>query len=500
MLRSSRVLPGMLHRSSARQRPIVAVIGTTGVGKSDLAVSLAQTVPLSLVLSADSMQLYKGLDVITNKMTRQEMKGVEHWGLDLVQPGEGGSWEVGRWCGEADKIIASLDAQALPIVCGGTHYFIQHFLFPPSQLSFDRPPEQPLDKGKSPSTPIDVRWKPRRPRPETPSDLDPELSELLDTFWTSSPTWPGETSPASGPSTSRPSVVDDHQALSLHRLLTAVDPKEAGRWHWRDGRKVRRAIERWWERDGVDLVVTEEDSREDPKSAGRKARFKTLVFWVYEPMDTLRPRLDQRVNKMVENGLLREIAEMRQIATKMYGSSDAVDHTEGIFQAIGYKEFAALPLPQSDPSLDPVFPQMLAHTKIRTQQYAKSQLKWIRKQFLPALREARRLGGEVDIYVVRGGPTGVDGAREVLKSFLHDEPLPDPHTFGHPDAAALLGQLDVEAATAVPDIAQRQVLNSMTQCDLCSTAGQPFSLRTDEWELHLTSKTHIRSVNGSGWR
>lgn len=92
-------------------RPIVAVIGTTGSGKSQLAVSLAQSLlpaRKATVLSADSMQLYKGLDVITNKVTRDEMGGIEHWGLDIVQPGEGGSWELGKWCSEADKKVGSL--------------------------------------------------------------------------------------------------------------------------------------------------------------------------------------------------------------------------------------------------------------------------------------------------------------------------------------------------------------------------------------------------------
>lgn len=92
----------------AEARNVVAVIGTTGVGKSDLAVHLAQSLSpqrQGVVLSADSMQLYKGLDVITNKMTREEMGGVRHWGMDLVKPGEG-SWEVGRWCSEADREVS----------------------------------------------------------------------------------------------------------------------------------------------------------------------------------------------------------------------------------------------------------------------------------------------------------------------------------------------------------------------------------------------------------
>lgn len=58
-----------------------------------------------MVLSADSMQLYRGLDVITNKVTEEEMGGIEHWGLDMVSPGQGGSWELGKWCSEANKKV-----------------------------------------------------------------------------------------------------------------------------------------------------------------------------------------------------------------------------------------------------------------------------------------------------------------------------------------------------------------------------------------------------------
>jgi energy-coupling factor transporter ATP-binding protein EcfA2 len=98
----------MLLSLRAQSRPVVAVIGTTGVGKSNLAIALAKSLKHDgIVLSADSMQIYKGLDVITNKITKEEMKGVEHWGLDMVKPGEG-NWEMGRWCSEADQKVCGL--------------------------------------------------------------------------------------------------------------------------------------------------------------------------------------------------------------------------------------------------------------------------------------------------------------------------------------------------------------------------------------------------------
>lgn len=108
----------LLHRTlpcnMASPRNILTVIGTTGVGKSQYAISLARSPSIQCanirptVLSSDSMQLYDGLPVITNKATEEEMEGVEHWGLGCVKPGEGGSWEVGKWCLEAWEKVSEV--------------------------------------------------------------------------------------------------------------------------------------------------------------------------------------------------------------------------------------------------------------------------------------------------------------------------------------------------------------------------------------------------------
>lgn len=272
MIRS--VISAMSTR--AQQRPIIAVIGTTGVGKSQLAVSLGQDVGAvdgyqrACILSADSMQLYEGLNVITNKVTEEEKGGVEHWGLDVVRPGEGGSWELGKWCTEAGKKVSaaafpsadlqmdSLSPSTLPIICGGTHYFIQHFLFPPKELSLERPREQIEARN---SGPLAIRWTPPGPCPPTPQPMDPHLERLLNSFWLPNATYPPESdaepSSANGDVVpcSRPTVQSHHELLSLWRVLDSVDPNEARRWHWKDGRKVRRGIERWWERGGGRLQV-----------------------------------------------------------------------------------------------------------------------------------------------------------------------------------------------------------------------------------------------------
>ena len=81
---------------------------------------------------------------------------------------------------------------------------------------------------------------------------------------------------------------------------------------------------------------------------------------------------------------------------------------------IGYKEFSGLDL-ENDPLSDPQFEDMLERMKLSTYQYARSQIKWIKKQLLPAVKEARSLGGDVQVYVVRGGEEGYAPSIKLLQ-------------------------------------------------------------------------------------
>lgn len=73
--------------SMATRGPLVAVIGTTGSGKSRVAIDIALACN-GEIINADAMQVYRGLNVITNKVTEEEMRGVEHHLMGFKEPGE----------------------------------------------------------------------------------------------------------------------------------------------------------------------------------------------------------------------------------------------------------------------------------------------------------------------------------------------------------------------------------------------------------------------------
>jgi tRNA dimethylallyltransferase len=109
-----------------RMQKIVVIVGPTASGKSSLAVKLAKKIK-GEVISADSRQVYKGLDVGTGKITKKEMQGVPHHLLDVANPKKVFSAnefvELGR------KAIEDIFARGkVPIVCGGTGFYIDALL------------------------------------------------------------------------------------------------------------------------------------------------------------------------------------------------------------------------------------------------------------------------------------------------------------------------------------------------------------------------------------
>ncbi len=102
---------------------ILVILGPTATGKSDLAVKLAKKFN-GEVISADSRQVYKGLDIGAGKITKKEMGGIPHHMLDVTNPKK--TFTVVDWKKQTEKKIDEILSRGkLPIVCGGTGFYIQ---------------------------------------------------------------------------------------------------------------------------------------------------------------------------------------------------------------------------------------------------------------------------------------------------------------------------------------------------------------------------------------
>lgn len=224
---------------------VVAIAGPTASGKSDLAVSLAEIFG-GEVLSFDSMQLYKGMDIATAKPTKEEMKGIPHHMIDCVDPSD--KYSVVRYKESADRIIKEITNRGnLPIMVGGTGLYMDVVL---QNIQF-------FDSGEDPV----IRER-----------LEREFQEL-------------------GPE-------------PLYERLKKIDPESAARIHMNNGGRVIRALE-IYETTGFTMTEQRKRSRMEPSPyaplyIGLTARDRSLIY----------NRTDKRVDSMLEKGLLNEAREV----------------------------------------------------------------------------------------------------------------------------------------------------------------------------------------------
>lgn len=111
---------------------LILISGPTGVGKSSLAIELAKILDTEII-SADSMQIYKGFNIGTAKVTEEEMQGIKHHMIDIVEAND--NFSVKEYRDMAYKIIDKLHAEnKIPIVVGGTGLYINSLIY---NLNFD---------------------------------------------------------------------------------------------------------------------------------------------------------------------------------------------------------------------------------------------------------------------------------------------------------------------------------------------------------------------------
>ncbi len=105
---------------------IIIIVGTTSAGKSDLAVAIAKKIG-GEIISTDSRQVYRGLDIGTGKITKKEMKGVPHHMLDVTSPRR--AFSVAQFKKKGEKVLEGIIKRGkLPIIAGGTGFYIDALL------------------------------------------------------------------------------------------------------------------------------------------------------------------------------------------------------------------------------------------------------------------------------------------------------------------------------------------------------------------------------------
>ncbi|XP_008419704.1 tRNA dimethylallyltransferase isoform X1 [Poecilia reticulata] len=312
---------------------LVVILGATGTGKSKLAIEIGKRLQ-GEIISADSMQVYKGLDIITNKVSAEERAQCAHHMLDFVDPLVR-TYTVVDFRNKALELVGDMRSRnKLPIVVGGTNYYIESLL-----------------------------WK-----------------VLLDT---------GQENEDSGDGAdggqSRKMELEKLGGEELHKRLAEVDPKMASMLHPNDKRKIARSLQ-IHNNTGVPHSRWLEEQRQGGDGLGGPLRFPDpCIFWLHADMEALDQRLDARVDEMLAAGLLDELRDFHLRYNRQKVQDDSQDYQHGIFQSIGFKEFhdyLTAPESSSQQERDELRDKGIEALKIATKRYARKQNKWVRNRFL----------------------------------------------------------------------------------------------------------------------
>ncbi len=112
---------------ATKKKPLIILTGPTAVGKTDLSIALAKAIG-GAIISADSMQVYRGMDIGSAKIMPEEMEGIDHYLVDILEPDE--PFHVVRFQELAKAALAEIYAKnQIPIVVGGTGFYIQALLY-----------------------------------------------------------------------------------------------------------------------------------------------------------------------------------------------------------------------------------------------------------------------------------------------------------------------------------------------------------------------------------
>lgn len=288
---------------------LIIIAGPTAVGKSKFAIELAKRIN-GEIICADSTTVYKGLDVGSAKINEDEMQGIKHYLIDVADISE--NYDITRFQKDAESAIEEIYAKGkIPILVGGSGFYIQAVLY-----GIDFCEENEEEKMK----------------------IRNDLIHIVE--------------------------VNGKEKASriLFEELQKVDEKSCKTIDKNNIKRVMRALEFY-------KLHKTPISKHNEKERMKKAKYDYLFYCLRLNRDKLYDNINNRVDKMIKNGLVREISSLIKIGAKK--DSDAM-------QSIGYKElfdYAA-----SGSSDNKELDRCVELIKQHSRNYAKRQLTWFKNK------------------------------------------------------------------------------------------------------------------------
>lgn len=281
------------------KQPLVILAGPTATGKSELSVRLAKRIKGS-VISADSMQIYRYLDIGSAKIKKEEMQLIPHYLVDELLPEE--EFNIVIFQKRAKQAIKEIYAAGrIPIITGGTGFYIQSVLYD-------------IDFSKEPS--------------------HGALRQELEAF------------------------ARENGNLALHQRLSEIDKDSACAIHPNNLKRVIRALEFYFQ-NGYPISSHNETERQ------KRSPYQFAYFVLTDDRSRLYEQIEKRVDCMMEQGLLKEAAMLKERGCHRGMVS---------MQGLGYKEMLAYL--EGEISLE----EAVYILKRDTRRFAKRQLTWFRRE------------------------------------------------------------------------------------------------------------------------
>ncbi len=282
-----------------QKRPLIVLTGPTAVGKTKLSIALAKEIG-GEILSADSMQVYRYMDIGSAKITPKEMEGVKHYLIDVLNPWDEFNVVVfQKMCKEAMEEI--WQNGHIPILTGGTGFYIQAVLY---DIDFAE------------------------------NDEDDSYRKTLE-----------ETALEKG-------------NLYLHDMLKEVDARAADEIHPNNVKRVIRALE-------FASKTGDRISEHNAVMRQKESPYNFSYFVLNDVREKLYERINQRVDEMMENGLVPEVKKLQEMGCNKEMVS---------MQGLGYKEI--LEYLDGETTLE----EAVYKIKRDTRHFAKRQLTWFRRE------------------------------------------------------------------------------------------------------------------------